>query len=241
MVPLKRIVYDRLNAKQREIYNFHKVAALLADYGFNCIRLDDDWQGADFLAYQNGGSKTLKVQLKSRVGIDRKYQGKGLYIAFPADDCWYLLPHDKLIAIARETTGWLQTSSWKERGAYSATQPSRRMLDRLSDHALRRSVQIDCDDEMLSALGMTADEFRKEARMLVAVKLHEMGRLSTGAAARMADMPKPLFLTKLADYGVDAFAGSEEELRQDLANAREYARNVPSAGRGVRVDRGTTS
>ena len=53
---LQRINYDDLNAKQKEIYNFQKVtalkvAALLADCGFNCIKLSDDWQGADFLAY----------------------------------------------------------------------------------------------------------------------------------------------------------------------------------------------
>ena len=39
---LQRIVYDELNPKQKEIYNFQKVAALLADYGFNCIKLEDD-------------------------------------------------------------------------------------------------------------------------------------------------------------------------------------------------------
>ena len=63
---LKRITYDELNSKQKEIYNFQKVVALLADYGFNCIKLDDDWQGADFLAYHKDGTTTLKVQLKSR-------------------------------------------------------------------------------------------------------------------------------------------------------------------------------
>ena len=47
---LKHIGYNELNAKQKEIYNFQKVAAILADYGFNCIKLTDDWQGADFLA-----------------------------------------------------------------------------------------------------------------------------------------------------------------------------------------------
>ena len=44
----ERIDYAELNAKQKEIYNFQKVAALLADFGFNCIKLADDWQGADF-------------------------------------------------------------------------------------------------------------------------------------------------------------------------------------------------
>jgi hypothetical protein len=48
---LNKVSYDNLNSKQKEIYNFQKVAGLLADYGFNCIKLADDWQGADFLAY----------------------------------------------------------------------------------------------------------------------------------------------------------------------------------------------
>ncbi len=41
---------DDLNGRQREIYNFQKSAALPADYGFNCIKLTDDWQGAHVLA-----------------------------------------------------------------------------------------------------------------------------------------------------------------------------------------------
>ncbi len=47
----KKIPYDQLNGKQKEIFNFQKIAATFADYGFNCIKLADDWQGADFLAY----------------------------------------------------------------------------------------------------------------------------------------------------------------------------------------------
>ena len=109
-VRLQRIVFGELNAKQKETYNFQKVAALLADYGFNCIKLDDDWQGTDFLAFHNDGATTLRVQLKSRVVISKKYQGKDLYLAFPADGRWYLVPHDKLIVIAAETTPWLQSS-----------------------------------------------------------------------------------------------------------------------------------
>jgi hypothetical protein len=33
----------------------------------------------------------------------------------------------------------------------------------------------------------------------------------------LVGIPKPLLLTKLADYGVDTFRLTEEELRQDLA------------------------
>ena len=56
---LRRVDYDRLNSKQKEIYNFQKSAAVLADYGFNCIKLADDWRGADFLAYHKDGDETL--------------------------------------------------------------------------------------------------------------------------------------------------------------------------------------
>lgn len=80
---LKPIRYDDLNAKQKEIYNFQKIAAALADYGFNCIKLQDDWLGADFLAYHKDGSQTLRVQLKGRVTIDKKYLERDLYITFP--------------------------------------------------------------------------------------------------------------------------------------------------------------
>ena len=72
---LRRIDYDSLNGKQKEIYNFQKSAAVLADYGFNCIKLADDWQGADFLAYHKDGDETLRVQLKARLTIDRNTAG----------------------------------------------------------------------------------------------------------------------------------------------------------------------
>ena len=87
---------------------------------------------------------------------------------------------------------------------------------------MRRSLTIDYGDEVLLALGMTPDEFNKEARTLIAVKLYEMGRLSTGAAAELANLPKPLFLTRLAAYDIDTFNISEDELRSDVASARRH-------------------
>jgi hypothetical protein len=117
---LKKIPYSKLNSRQKEIFNFQKVAGLLADYGFNCLKLADDWQGADFLAYHKDGTHTLKVQLKSRLMIGKKYQKKSLYMVFPFDKAWYLIEHDRLVALAKKHSNWLTSKSWRVDGTYSS-------------------------------------------------------------------------------------------------------------------------
>lgn len=48
------------------------MATALADYGYNSVRLTDDWQGADFIAVHIDGESFLKVQLKGRFTVDKK-------------------------------------------------------------------------------------------------------------------------------------------------------------------------
>ncbi len=52
---LEQIEYRTLNSKAQETYNFHKMAAILADYGYNCLWLNDDWNGADCIAIHIDG------------------------------------------------------------------------------------------------------------------------------------------------------------------------------------------
>ena len=87
---------------------------------------------------------------------------------------------------------------------------------------MKRTLTVEYGDEVLLALGVSPEEFAEELRLLTAIKLYELGRLSSGAAANLAEIPKPVFLNKLADYGVDSFRLTEEELRQDVANARGH-------------------
>ena len=81
---LSKVTYENLNAKQKENFNYHKVAAALADYGYDSMRLNNDWQGADFIAVKN--DEMLKVQLKGRFTVDKKYIGKDIYVAFIEND-----------------------------------------------------------------------------------------------------------------------------------------------------------
>ncbi len=141
---LAHITYADLNSRQRERYNFQKIAGLLADYGFSSIKLDDDWQGADFIAQHLDGSTFIKVQLKGRLTFDKKYKGKNIYIAFPHFGTWYLFPHDELLAVFLETfsTTLAVSASWMTHGAYSWNRLSKQILHLLQAYQLTPAPDI---------------------------------------------------------------------------------------------------
>ena len=112
---LKKIIYAELNSKQKENYNFHKVASALADYGYNSMRLNDDWQGADFIAVKD--DDMLKIQLKGRFTIDKKYIGKDLFISFLEEGKVKIYNHDDALKLIPENVKI--SKSWSEVGSYS--------------------------------------------------------------------------------------------------------------------------
>jgi len=79
---------------------------------------------------------------------------------------------------------------------------------------------IEYPSEILWALQQEPEEFAKEARLLLAVKLYEVGRLTTGLAAKLAGVPRLTFFFLLGQYGLSPFGEEPEELEQDLADAR---------------------
>lgn len=80
-------------------------------------------------------------------------------------------------------------------------------------------VVVAVPDEAAVALKLEPEALAGELRLLAAIKLLELGRLSSGAAASLAGIPRPLLLSKLADYGVATFDLGESEIARDLSNA----------------------
>ncbi len=81
------------------------------------------------------------------------------------------------------------------------------------------TITIEYPETILSALHLSQEDFAAEFRMLAAVKLFELGRISSGRAAELAGIPRVIFLHRLADYGVPIIDLTREELEQDFANA----------------------
>lgn len=81
------------------------------------------------------------------------------------------------------------------------------------------TIQIEVPDEVLISLKETAETLSREMSILAAVKLFELGRLSSGRAAQLAQLSRVEFLNIIGRYQVSPFMLSPEELEQDVLNA----------------------
>lgn len=132
----QHVKYEELNARQQEAFNFQKVSAVLADYGFVTLRLSSDWQGADFIAQHRDGA-FLKVQLKGRLSFFKKYERRDLYICFPNEGDWFIYPHDELLARALSETKMGESESWRQKGGYTYPWLSKTMRELLEPYRLQ--------------------------------------------------------------------------------------------------------
>jgi predicted HTH domain antitoxin len=86
-------------------------------------------------------------------------------------------------------------------------------------------ASLNIPEQLLGTLGSDPASAAGELRLLAAMKLYELGRLSSGAAAELAGVSRVEFLAKLGDYGVSPFQLAPAELDDDLANARRTTRD----------------
>ena len=77
-------------------------------------------------------------------------------------------------------------------------------------------LQIDYPEALPDLLQLTAREFETEAKMAMAAKLYDMGKISSSVAADMLGMSRLSFLLQLSRYEVGAIHFDPDQLMNDV-------------------------
>jgi|LGVD01.1.fsa_nt_gb predicted HTH domain antitoxin len=82
-------------------------------------------------------------------------------------------------------------------------------------------VTIDVPDSFFKEISFGFIKPEREIKFILAVKLVEAGRISTGRAAEWLGISKPRFLQEMGRYGLSAFPIDEETIKEDIMNVKE--------------------
>jgi len=81
---------------------------------------------------------------------------------------------------------------------------------------MQNTLTIEYTDDLLFTLGVSDKEFSVEAKFLLAAKLYEIGKISSGQAAKLAGKSRVEFLSSLSRIGVAMSNLCEEDVADEL-------------------------
>lgn len=84
-----------------------------------------------------------------------------------------------------------------------------------------KQIVVEVPEKVLLAAKMDAGAFATEMRLLTAVKLFELGRLSSGRAAELAGIPRVEFLLRLGEHQVFPFNAELDDLEAEHAGRNQ--------------------
>ena len=79
------------------------------------------------------------------------------------------------------------------------------------------NIHLDLPDSLLTATGQSAEEFVREAKFLLALKLFELGKISSGQAAELSQLPRVEFLIRAGGSGVPVADLDPDEMDREFA------------------------
>jgi predicted HTH domain antitoxin len=79
-------------------------------------------------------------------------------------------------------------------------------------------IHVDLPESLLLSTGQSQEEFVRDAKFFVALKLFELGRISSGRAAEICGVPRVEFLLQAGRSGVPVADLDAEELRREFVD-----------------------
>jgi predicted HTH domain antitoxin len=83
--------------------------------------------------------------------------------------------------------------------------------------------KLDYPDTLPGLLKMNPEELNQELRFIIAGKLYDMGKLSSGKAAELAGVSKIIFLSMLKKYDLHAINIDAEQIEHEIQSAKELS------------------
>jgi predicted HTH domain antitoxin len=80
-------------------------------------------------------------------------------------------------------------------------------------------IHIELPESILLTTGQSQEEFIREAKFFVALKLFELGRISSGRAAEIAEMPRVTFLLLAGRAGTPVADLDADEMEREFSDA----------------------
>lgn len=80
------------------------------------------------------------------------------------------------------------------------------------------TLQIPYPESLPALANQSKEEFEQDARLALAYKLYEMGRLTSGQAASLGGVSRTQFLLESSRFGVPSVVWDEEEISAEFAD-----------------------
>ncbi len=82
---------------------------------------------------------------------------------------------------------------------------------------MEQVLTIHLPSNIRQMLNRTSDELARDVRLYAALMLFRLGKLSSGAAAEMAGVPRVMFLDLCAEYDIPVSQITADDLGKELA------------------------
>ncbi len=89
-----------------------------------------------------------------------------------------------------------------------------------------RTLSLNYPDDLEAAVRLTPEEMAAQIRLMAALKMFELGKLSSGKAAKLAGITRVEFLEMCGRYQVPVYNYRPEELDAELRRDLETAQRA---------------